>query len=875
MGVPEPTSLSEFCFLGRNAYTTRAPTFVSGFNKAASPPPDGTGSPDCNNKEDGNEPAGNHESDDESDDSDDTDDSDDSDNNSRPPSPRVRDPEYENDNEDGDTPRGMGFARMNAINSGLRTEAVQSGDIERSAREQTSGPSAFGRRAAAFRDTVSHFASSERSNFQSSRSSTPTPAAPKPADLSKADKAHLSKVSGSFGANMLRKFGWTPGKGLGVGEDGRAVPIAVGMLNRGEGIKSGIRTEDSKREARRTGGLEEDVQATAPKKSNKGKGNQRPASDGWKKHKQVKVKVEHKTYEQLIAEDDTTRAGVGLVLDARGGELKTVESLSELSISGWTPTADTGQLPELRHNLRLILDITKGDVGNLVKEGKSVNERRQWTTREEERSRARQDDATENLRRLSQVRGLISEIDSKTYDVASSGTPSLEPLSAPFNRLLTDFKDEYARLSLDDVVVAAIDAVLKPSFTTWQPFDVSSDVLLSTLKPWRKAFKLAVEDTPDSASADQEMTAWESLLWHRWLPKVRSTINNEWSPTDAWPAVHLVESWEPLLPDFIRDNVLRQLVLPKVTAAVESWTGREKDGVSLASIVFPWLPLLGDRHGEVLEESKRRIRSLLRRWKPADAIPSELSRWRNDIFSAREWDTLIGEHILGKLGSVLRDLVINPRDQDMSAVVNIVIPWHALIRPSNFTRLFELEFFPKWLNVLYLWLVHPGYNGEEVAQWFELWKSLFPAGLLSHRAIAHGFETGVKLMGEALALGPSAQRELQRPSYIPLSRSSKSPAGVSKAPSAPASHIGTRHDEITFRNVAEDFISSSDLLMVPLGKSHSTTGKPLFRVGKSIDGKGGVTIYVSEDAVFAQGDDGGFHAVTLDDVVQRAGGGQS
>lgn len=848
----------------------RAPAFVSGQNRGMAAASEDK-EEETKSVED--DPDDGEETNDNSDDSDDLGNTDSNDNSS-PPTPRVR----ELEDEDGqDAPRGMGYGGLGSMRKMLQAEGLPSSTASSRTPNPPSAeqPSAFGRRAAAFHDNVSKLAGSGRSNFQSSRSSTPTPAAPKPADLSKADQAHLSKVSGTFGANMLRKFGWTPGKGLGAGEDGRAVPIAVGMLNRGEGIKSGIRTEDSKREARRKGDIEDDV-ATAERKKPKGSGKKLAASDGWKKHKHVKVKVEHKTYEQLIAEDDTTRAGVGLVLDARGGELKAVESLSELSISGWTPTSDVGQLPELRHNLRLILDITKGDVGNLVKEGKSVDERRRWTIREEERFRAKQDDAAENLRRLQRVHSLVSEIASISERTAKSDVASLEPLVEPFNRLLSEFKDEYSRLSLDDVVVGAIDLVLKPTLSSWQPFDVSSDALLSSLKPWRKALKISTEAAGNPSDADREMTAWESLLWYRWLPKVRSTINNEWSPTDAWPAVHLVESWESLLPVFIRDNVLSQLVVPKVMAAIESWTGRGKGQVSLAAMVFPWLPLLGDRHGEVLEEGKRRIRSLLRRWKPADGFPAELPRWRTDIFSPREWDSLIAEHVLGKLGSVLRDLVINPRDQDMTAVLTDVMPWHSLIRLSNFTRLFELEFFPKWLNVLYLWLVHPGYNGEEVAQWFEMWKRAFPAEVLSHKAIAHGFDTGVRLMGEALALGASAPKDLQRPVYSPLSRPAKSSVGTpTMASGSTAAHRNSaRHDDdITFRNITEDYISSNDLLMVPLGKSHSTTGKPLFRVGKSIDGKGGVTIYVGEDAVFAQAENGDFRAVALDDVVRRAGGG--
>jgi tuftelin-interacting protein 11 len=51
------------------------------------------------------------------------------------------------------------------------------------------------------------------------------------------------------------------------------------------------------------------------------------------------------------------------------------------------------RLPELRHNLRLVVDVSKGDVDALAREGKSVNERRRWTLREEELSRKKVDNA--------------------------------------------------------------------------------------------------------------------------------------------------------------------------------------------------------------------------------------------------------------------------------------------------------------------------------------------------------------------------------------------------------------------------------------------------------------------------------------------------
>lgn len=104
------------------------------------------------------------------------------------------------------------------------------------------------------------------------------------------------------------------------------------------------------------------------------------------------------------------------------------------------------------------------------------------------------------------------------------------------------------------------------------------------------------------------------------------------SPNDA---VHLVESWEPILPLFVKDNILDQLVLPKVKTAIEQWNPkrnkRERHPKSLASIVFPWLPLLGERIDEIMDLSKRRIRHVMRNWVVKDGVPEELRRWRKDV----------------------------------------------------------------------------------------------------------------------------------------------------------------------------------------------------------------------------------------------------
>ena len=100
------------------------------------------------------------------------------------------------------------------------------------------------------------------------------------------------------------------------------------------------------------------------------------------------------------------------------------------------------------------------------------------------------------------------------------------------------------------------------------------------------------------------MTPFESLLWNVWLPKVRSAIHNEWSPEEPQLAVKLYEAWSTFLPPFMRDNVLDQLILPKVKGAVADWNSK-RSKVPLRSIVFPWLPFVGLRLEDLMNDARR------------------------------------------------------------------------------------------------------------------------------------------------------------------------------------------------------------------------------------------------------------------------------
>ena len=224
------------------------------------------------------------------------------------------------------------------------------------------------------------------------------------------------------------------------------------------------------------------------------------------------------------------------------------------------------------------------------------------------------------------------------------------------------------------------------------------------------------------------------------------------------------------------------------------------------------------------------------------------------------------KYVLPKLGAMLReDFRVNPRTQDMTPLER-VLPWSAILDASMFSPLLEAEFFPKWLDVLHIWLIQPNASFEEIAQWYAFWKGTFPQDVLDLPGVAHGFTRGLQLMNQAIELGPDAFAKLPRPDHSAptIAAANGLRQGTPKTRSTPA-----RVTEITFRAIVEEYAASHDLLFIPTGKAHEKSRMPLFRVSRSVDGKGGILVFILDDAVWAlEGD--GYRAISLEDMVLQA-----
>ncbi len=88
------------------------------------------------------------------------------------------------------------------------------------------------------------------------------------------------------------------------------------------------------------------------------------------------------------------------------------------------------------------------------------------------------------------------------------------------------------------------------------------------------------------------MDPYDRLIWEVWMPRLRHTIIS-WSPKLCLPLIDLLNVWCQLLPPWVFDNILNQLVLPRLQREVSEWDPTS-DPVPIHSWIHPWLPLMGE-----------------------------------------------------------------------------------------------------------------------------------------------------------------------------------------------------------------------------------------------------------------------------------------
>ena len=682
----------------------------------------------------------------------------------------------------------------------------------------------------------------------------------------------------------MAKMGYVEGQGLGATGRGRLAPIETQLRPQGAGLgaveeKTKQAKEEEKREAAYRGEALEDSSEEERKRKNQLKEKRRSGALAASSTATARAKPKYRTAAEIEAEAEGLEIPNVLksIIDATGHETRLLTSTAGLM------SAQSSMVPAETESMKLSR-MAQGESIAFAEEWRALQERKEFYDQQEKElqvimTKAEEEDAA--------VDSLISAVENLQY--LSNTGPSWEVVIAKIQALkqLSDTKD--GPVDLQEVAVAMVHPLFKQVMQYWDPLTDPQSVAPHFRRlehilylPFVSGTKEVViqNGTKFSKAQCKSTTHYETMLYNFWLPPVRSAVTS-WDVYNPDQLISMIEAWQPILPPFILANVIDQLVVHRLTAAIAAWKPKRnaRDGSSRSSSphkwLFPWLQYLDEQHTNprcpagVISDVKHRLKSALSTWDLSFGMFPYLDQWQS-VFQA-DMSHMLVRYVLPRIAEYFSaHFDVDPSDQDMKPLDKLQ-QWFPFFALPIVAQLFADVFFRKWHNILYLWLIgKPDHN--EIMEWYRWWKQQLderlPEGFNDAPIIAACWDKGLAIINvalDAIERDADVAAELQPLMYEEIISDPQS------EPDAITSVTKPRETPTTFKDVVEDWCAENGLLMFPLREADLQTGFPLFRITASASGKGGIILYLKGDVVWVRGSPGtqsrSFVPMGLDDAL--------
>ncbi|KAG5979749.1 hypothetical protein E4U55_004809 [Claviceps digitariae] len=581
------------------------------------------------------------------------------------------------------------------------------------------------------------------------RSQTDVQNKPQPSTFTNKGKVNAK----GFGARMMAKMGYVEGKGLGKEGQGRNLIIEANLRPQGIGLgavkeKSEQERQEEKRQAELRGEKVVDSDEDE-KRRRRAKKKALGGAAGSGASTPRRPKTKYLTAEELKASAPGLHIPEAFtpILDMTGPGSRMLPSASGLM----TPTSGVSDTPELIEARKLVRR-AQADLQAFSEEWRSLEERKAWMDLElQERERE-----MENLR--ADFERLHSFSDMVTQELATQS--DLEQVLA----CLQKAGDVGAASSeTGDLAVAAIHPFLKdaewnlleePSKFTTELGRLSGTFLKSenearTVNKWSQS-----DGNMDGIYRRHQKatTPYESMMYKIWLPKAVAAVR-EWDPLEPGPMLDVVESWNTLLPPFVRAQMMDHIAR-KLEAAVSDWNPKKKRQSHHLphSWLFPWLQYLPPYHLDpkgtgLVADVKRKFRHLIDAWEFERGTIPGLKQWQEIL--GNQWGPLIMSHVLPSMGRYLRNnFRVDPADQEpYLPVLTGVMKWNQLIGgDSIMAEVLVQNVFPMWYEKLQEWLALAEADLQEVAEWYTWWRGVLLKDMAGIKGVKMELDKGLQVL---------------------------------------------------------------------------------------------------------------------------------
>ncbi|XP_077601219.1 tuftelin-interacting protein 11-like [Stigmatopora nigra] len=667
------------------------------------------------------------------------------------------------------------------------------------------------------------------------------------------------KHTKGIGQKLLQKMGYQPGRGLGKNAQGIINPIEA-KVRKGKGAVGAYGNERTQQSLQDFPSVDTDEEEEKEFQKELGQWRKDPAATGLKK----KPKYSYKTVEELKAKGKISGHSFGAsagelaqvkVIDMTGREQRVYSSYSQMSNKHNIPEdgppstsvhdqKGTGfAIPELEHNLQLLIDLTEQDILQSARRLQHEKDVVVSLSHESNELQSRLEEEQNAISRMEAVLALVERFPSE--ETAPGEGPTLQECARIFETLQTDYYEEYKTMGLADLAVAVVHPLLKEKLFSWDPLKDTS-YCLEEVGKWR-----AILESRNllTGGQDSNMDPYHRLLWEVWIPVMRTCVSR-WQPRMVEAMVDCLELWSPLLPPWISGHLLEQLILPRLQREVDSWNPLT-DTVPIHSWIHPWLPLLQSRLEPLYAPIRSKLANALQRWHPSDASARLILQPWKDVFSPGAWEAFMVKNIIPKLALCLEELVINPHQQQMEPF-HWVIDWEGMLSASSLVSLLDKNFFPKWLQVLCSWLSNSP-NYEEITKWYLGWKTMFSDFLLSQTIIKDKFNEALNIMNRAVSSGiggymqPGARENIAYLTQTERRKDFHYEAMQERRDAENVAHrVASTSVPTNFKDLIQTKAEENNIVFMPIvAKRHE--GKQLYTFGR-------IVIFIERGVVFVQGE---------------------